>query len=102
MTLKLLDIAQIELDEAFEYYEALELNLGYRFVSDIEEAIKRIKQFPNAWHPLSTNTRRCLAKNFPYGIIYQIKIDHIVVIAIANLHKKPNYWFDRLDRNEIK
>jgi len=96
MTLTLLDVAQSEIDETFDYYESQQLNLGYRFISDIEDTISRIKQFPKAWHPLSTNTRRCLTTHFPYGIIYQIKEDYILVIAIANLHRKPNYWSNRI------
>ncbi len=28
------------------------------------------------------------------GVIYQILKDKILIVAIANLHRKPNYWKD--------
>lgn len=92
MNISFSDIAKIELDDTFEYYENEQINLGYRFINEIENAIERIKFYPKGWHPMSKNTRRCLVKNFPYGIIYQIREDSILIIAIANLHRKPNYW----------
>jgi len=35
-------------------------------------------------------------KTFPYGVIYQEREDFILIVAIANLHRKPNYWAERL------
>jgi hypothetical protein len=98
MKIKFLDIAQLELDESFEYYEIQHSKLGYRFVNEVKNAIDRISYFPFAWQQITINTRRCLVKTFPYGIIYQILDDTILIIAIANLHQKPNYWKDRIQR----
>ena len=56
----------------------------------------RIAQFPEAWHPLSKRTRRCLVKRFPYGVIYTKRGEEIIIIAVANLHRKPDYWKNRL------
>jgi hypothetical protein len=30
------------------------------------------------------------------GIIYQIREKEILVVAVANLHRKPDYWKDRI------
>ena len=97
MTYKFLDIAKIELDEAFEYYETLQIKLGYRFINEVKGSIQRIINFPKAWQQITQNTRRCLVKNFPYGVIYQILDNEILIVAIANLHRKPDYWNDRID-----
>ena len=40
--------------------------------------------------------RRCLVKDFPYGIVYQIREYEVFIITVANLHRKPNYWIERL------
>jgi mRNA-degrading endonuclease RelE of RelBE toxin-antitoxin system len=96
LNIEFLKIAQIELDDSFDYYEFQQENLGYRFLYEIKNAIERIKIYPNAWHKITENTRRCLLKNFPYGIIYQIKNDKILIVAVANLHRVPNYWKDRI------
>lgn len=96
MRIRFLEIAQIELDEAIKYYNYELLGLGETFLTEVLNTLDRIGEFPEAWHPCSKRTRRCQTRRFPYGIIYQIRKDEILVIAIANLHRKPDYWKDRL------
>jgi len=42
-------------------------------------------------------SRRCLVYKFPYGVIYQYQEDknEILIVAIAHLHRKPDYWYSR-------
>lgn len=96
MQIKFLEIAQIELDEAISYYNYEMPSLGDSFLTEILNALDRVGNFPEAWHPCSKRTRRCQLRRFPYGIIYQIVKDEIIVVAIANLHRKPEYWKDRI------
>jgi len=42
-----------------------------------------------------------MIKSFPYGIIYQAKEEEIVIVAVANLHRKPNYWIDRVENKPV-
>jgi toxin ParE2 len=96
MRIKFLEIAQIELDEAIGYYNYESPGLGDAFLTEVLRALDRIGKFPVAWHPCSKRTRRCQTRRFPYGIIYQIRKDEILVVAIANLHRRPEYWRDRI------
>jgi len=96
MEVEFLDLAQKELDDAFDYYEYQQGGLGYRFVREIYNTIALIKSYPVGWSKISKNSRRCLVKAFPYGVIYQQRKDLILIIAIASLHRKPNYWVERL------
>ena len=96
LEVKFLELAQQELDDAFDYYEYQQVDLGYRFVQEVYNTIGLIKTYPLAWSSISPNTRRCLVKTFPYGVIYQKREDMILVVAIANLHRKPNYWVERI------
>ncbi len=96
LPVKFLDLAQNELDDTFEYYEFQQENLGYRFVEEIVNSLALIKDYPDAWTKSSKHTRRCLVKTFPYGIIYQKRDDVILIVAIANLHKEPDYWVSRI------
>ncbi len=96
MNFSLLPVAQAELDEAFQWYETQAAGLGDRSMGEVVHAFGLIRQFPSAWHPLSQNTRRCRLKRFPYGVIYSEVDSDIVVLAIAHLHREPNYWSERL------
>lgn len=96
MRIRFLEVAEIELDEAIQYYNDKALGLGDDFLTEVLKALNRIARFPESWHPCSKRTRRCQTRRFPYGIIYQIRQDEILVIAIADLHRKPGYWDDRV------
>jgi plasmid stabilization system protein ParE len=88
--------AEIELNEAIDYYEKHRSGLGEEFSNEVYSTIQRIIQNPKAWSKLSENTRRCLTNRFPYGVIYQIKGNKILIIAVMHLSRKPNYWQNRI------
>ena len=96
MNVRYLSVAEEELGKAIEYYEDKEVELGLRFYAEYRAALERILAYLNAWHPLSGNTRRCRTKVFPFGIIYQIRNDEILIVAVSELHQKPGYWKDRI------
>ncbi len=96
MKLKYHPQARLELNEAADYYEKRQSGLGWDFLEEVQLAIRRILDFPNAWQPLSSNTRRCLTKRFPFGVVYQIKTDEVRIIAIAHLKRRPGYWRSRV------
>ena len=96
MKINFLEIAQIELDDAIEYYNYELPGLGDAFLTEVLNALERIGEFPETWHPCSKRTRRCQTRRFPYGIIYQVREQEILVVAIAHLHRKPDYWKYRI------
>lgn len=96
MKVEFLEAAQIELDQAFEWYETQQKNLGLQFLSEFDAAIRRIVAFPKAYVLIGKEVRRCLIKRFPYGALYGVHTDKIIVIAVAHLHRKPFYWTDRI------
>ncbi len=89
-------LARKELNEAIEYHNKCQDDLGIGFAKEVYKAIQIILQFPRAWSPLSKNTRRCITNRFPYGVIYQEKKDEIIIIAVMQLNNEPKYWHDRI------
>jgi len=87
--------AEEEFNAAVEYYEGCRKGLGLEFTEEAYAAIARISEFPDAWTTLSENTRRAIVNRFPYGIVYQMKSGALRVIAVANLHRHPDYWRER-------
>ncbi|MBT8420074.1 MAG: type II toxin-antitoxin system RelE/ParE family toxin [Gammaproteobacteria bacterium] len=88
--------AKVELSEATHYYESCRTGLGSEFAKEIYSTIKRITEFPEAWTPLTRNTRKCLTKRFPYGVIYHIKDGEVLIIAVMQLNREPDYWQSRI------
>lgn len=96
MEIRLLKPAQVELDDGIIWYDDQVRGLGNEFLNEILDTFKRIKLNPNAWAVFSKRTRRCLVHKFPYGIIYQIRENEILIIAIAHQHREPDYWVGRM------
>ncbi len=90
--------AKKELLDAVDYYESCSEGLGLEFSNDIYATIQRIINYPYAWSNFSKSSRRCLAKRFPFGVIYQVleNNNEIMVIAVMQLNRKPGYWKKRL------
>ncbi len=95
--------ADAELEPAVEYYEKVQPGLGLEFAEEVYAAIARIVEYPDAWPSLSKHTRRCLTNRVPYGLIYQAQAGTVRIIAVANLHQRPNYWKERIkQRNRME
>ena len=85
-----------ELSEAILYYEQRENGLGTAFLDEVEATLERILLNPAAWHQLSSRTRRCRTHRFPFGLIYQILTDEILVTSVMDLRRDPARWEDLL------
>ncbi len=97
MNIRFLAIAQGELDDAYSWYEHQSTGLGLELLDEIDRAVHRISQYPLSCSELAFTIRRVLINRFPYGLVYGIDGDTIVVIAVAHLHRQPHYWIERLD-----
>ncbi len=96
MKTRFLARARRELADAVRYYNTERAGLGNELRDKAWEAVERIKAFPTAWQVLNGAIRRCQLQRFPYGLIYSVKRTEIVIIAVAHLHREPQYWRSRI------
>ncbi len=90
-------LAEQELRESVAYYHEISPKLGLTFTQAVHEAIQQAVMFPHAWTPLTPEIRRVLIHKFPYGILYQQLEEQIVILAVMNLNRKPDYWYKRIE-----
>jgi plasmid stabilization system protein ParE len=95
MKVSLLPLAQLELDEAFAWYQEQAIGLGYDFLDEFDQSVRLIISFPEISGRIKGDVRRCLINRFPYGIIYGIDGDTVVIFAVSHLKRKPAYWTSR-------
>jgi plasmid stabilization system protein ParE len=88
--------AQQELEDAVAYYDGISSEIGDAFIAEVKRTLQRIEQFPEAWSQLSNNTRRCRVATFPYGLIYAVREQEILIVAFMHLQRQPNYWTSRV------
>jgi toxin ParE1/3/4 len=92
MTFRFLPPAARELKEPARYYEEKAPGLGFDFIAEVRAAVRRILAHPKAWCPLDAEFRRCRTARFPYGVIYTIESDCILIVSVMNLHRRPESW----------
>lgn len=88
--------ARLEYLEAIAFFEQRHPQLGAKFTIEVEQAIERILEAPDRWRLIEEDVRRCLTHLFPYGILYTIESEHILVVAVMHCSRKPGYWKNRL------
>jgi toxin ParE1/3/4 len=89
--------ARLEFRESAAFYEICRPKLGSAFTNEIESVLRQIIDSPNQWPILEEDIRRCLTRRFPYGILYTIETDYILIIAVMHCSRKPGYWRNRLN-----
>jgi len=87
-------LAVLELKEAATHYEIEFPGLGKRFRKEVRRAADRIAAYPTAWAVSSPGLRNCILHVFPYKLIYSVEDEHLLVIAVAHQHRRPDYWMD--------
>jgi plasmid stabilization system protein ParE len=105
MQIVFLQPSKDEMCEAAAYYETKAAGLGSAFLDEVERAVSGIKELPYSGRLLRNGVRRRLVKRFPFGILYAVDDNKIVVLAVMHLRRRPSYWASRLSllaRNDNK
>jgi toxin ParE1/3/4 len=86
-----------EYNQAAFYYARKEPGLDLRFILCIESAIETIVQDPLRWRQIDEDVHRCLTRVFPYGVLYTVEDDYVLIVAVAHCSREPGYWKHRID-----
>lgn len=100
MRLRVLAEAEAELLSAMLFYEDRQAGLGQNFFERFSETIESIASDPRRYpvyegKRLSRAFRRATVDRFPYIIVYQIRDDETLVVAVAHSSQQPGYWEGR-------
>jgi plasmid stabilization system protein ParE len=88
--------AELDIQAAFEWYEAQSLGLGSEFVRAVDACLSNISRNPLAYPAIYQHARRVLIRRFPYGLLYVVNPDLITIVACFHSRRDPKQWQDRL------
>jgi plasmid stabilization system protein ParE len=88
--------AEVEANDAVEYFDDQRNGLGDRFEQDLLETLAFLRKHPLSGKRLSEAVRRFPMRPFRYSVVYAVDDDEIVVIDVAHHRRRPAYWRDRL------
>ena len=81
-----------ELADAACYCESLQTGLGKRLHRLVRQIEAEISEHPETGFIHDHGTRMRLVRKFPYGVIFKSYSNHIFIVAVAHLSRKPGYW----------
>lgn len=88
--------AEADIDEACAWYAERNSSLGDAFMQCLDEAFSQLRRNPHAWQVVYKDARRALVKKFPYSIIFRIRGERVMVLAVAHASRDPKRWQTRL------
>jgi toxin ParE1/3/4 len=92
------EAAAEEYHRDIEYYRQISPHLGRKFVTEVEAAIARIREFPEGHSPVARGLRRCPIRRFRHAIIYEVRKTEIFIWAVMHTSREPNYWKNRVEK----
>jgi len=90
-----------ELDAEVAWYEDRVDGLGARFKNNVDTVVDDLLDWPNSgavWpdaHPTQV-VQSYGVTDFPCRVVYLVKDDELLIIAVASDHREPGYWRNRL------
>ena len=97
---RVLEEAEAEILSAMLFYEDQQEGLGKDYFDRVSETIELIARDPQMYpvyegKRLSRAFRRAMVDRFPYIVVYQIRPDETLIVAVAHSSQQPGYWEDR-------
>jgi len=86
---------ELDVEAAFEWYEAEETSLGVLFLEELRSTYQRILDNPLAFQEIRSGIRRALTRKFPYVIYFVIESRTILIIAVLHTARDPEEWQKR-------
>jgi toxin ParE1/3/4 len=93
--------ALAEYEDAVVSYETREEGLGGRLVREFDLAVALAMEFPDAGAvvhdaPARFGLRWVMLQSFPVKLVYTVRDDALVIVAVFHPRRRPGYWFRRL------
>ena len=83
------------------WYENESAGLGDRFLAAVEASVLRCSRWPNVGTPVVISpdgavvNRKLPVGGFPWAIGYDVTDERLLVLAVFNQRREPEYWIDR-------
>ena len=88
--------ARIDLKEGKAFYRSRSPLAAIAFAQEVDAALSRIAEAPLRYPAGEHGTREhVLPWRFPYTIVYRMRDNMVVIVAIAHQSREPGYWHDR-------
>lgn len=97
-SVRLLRLAEADLEGAVDWYETHSHQAARRFEDAVTAALGRIAVFPEMYALADDLHRICPVRRSPYLIVYRYgrTVDEVLVVAVAHASQDPPAWQSRV------
>src|SRR5688572_991871 len=88
--------AEVEMEEAFTWYQSKRDGLGREFAECIQKVLDRIAANPEVHPKVYHEIREAIVRRFPYVIYYQVSGDEVVIVSVFHSKRNPDIWKKRV------
>jgi plasmid stabilization system protein ParE len=82
-------------ETAAEWYETHRPGLGIEFILELDAALEKAVETPEAYELKYRKVRRVLTRRFPYAVYFVLESNVVEVFAILHQHRDPSTWQSR-------
>ena len=90
MRIKILSIAEDDLEEGYRFYESQADGLGTYFLDTLYSDIDSLAYFAGM-HRVVLGYHRLLSKRFPFAVYYRVADDVVIVFAVLDCRRNPSW-----------
>ena len=84
--------AELDLQEAYSYFEQCRVGLGADFMECVQDALAKVSSNYEHYPIVHKSIRRILVRRFPFAVFYREVDDIIVVFAVLHCAIEPRTW----------
>ncbi len=97
MRIKILSIAEDDLEEGYRFYESQADGLGTYFLDTLYSDIDSLAYFAGI-HRVVLGYHRLLSKRFPFAVYYRVADDAVTVFAVLDCRRNPSWIRKKLSK----
>jgi len=88
--------AELDIAEAYDWYEGRRAGLGEEFLSSVDACLESIRRRPEMYPVVHEGYRRSLIRRFPYAVFYAQSAAAVTMYAVFHTSRDPDKWRRRL------
>lgn len=87
--------AELDVLGARRWYRRISARLEQRFVLSLSEKLLDLEEWPDANECVHRDVHRARLRRFPYYVVYCVRDDVLVILALPHVARHPAEWIRR-------
>ena len=88
--------AELDIAEAYGWYESRRTGLGEEFLSTVDACLEGVRRQPKLYAVVYETYRRALIRRFPYAVFYEYAERTVTIYSVFHTSRNPDKWRQHL------